>query len=140
MSNNNVIIWEKWLDPFGSDEEFCERNERYEDDLDYNEDSSLYQKLITQNKYPIIATPFGIIPITESTSSSKIFNFWTGHTNFSITRKVSNIIEHTEGVETLSVFTRYRFRISVGKAFKDSDVMTKINNNIYYYLENKDVF
>jgi len=138
--NNNIIIWEKWSDPFGSDENFSELNNGFEDDSEYNEDVNVYQKILSQNKYPIIATPFGIIPITESTSSSKIFNFWTGHTNFSITKKISDIIEYTDGVETLSIFTRYRFRISIGKAFKDSDVMTNINNNIYYYLENKNVF
>jgi hypothetical protein len=138
--NNNIIIWEKWSDPFGSDENFSELSNRFEDDSEYGEDSYVYQKIISQNKYPIIATPFGIIPITESTSSSKIFNFWTGHANFSITKKISDIIEYTDGVETLSIFTRYRFRISIGKAFKDSDVMTNINNNIYYYLENKNVF
>jgi hypothetical protein len=138
--NNNIIIWEKWSDPFGSDENFSELNNGFEDDSEYNEEGNVYQKIISQNKYPIIATPFGIIPITESTSSSKIFNFWTGHTNFSITKKISDIIEYTDGVETLSIFTRYRFRISIGKAFKDSDVMTNINNNIYYYLENKNVF
>jgi hypothetical protein len=138
--NNNIIIWEKWLDPFGSDEEIYQSNNKNEENSSYFEESDLYQKIITQDKYPIIATPFGIIPITENTSSSKIFNFWTGHTNFSITNKISDIIEYTEGVETLSIFTRYRFRISIGKAFKDSDVMTNINNNIYYYLENKNVF
>ena len=138
--NNNIIIWEKWSDPFGSDENFSELNNGFEDDSECNEDVNVYQKILSQNKYPIIATPFGIIPITESTSSSKIFNFWTGHTNFSITKKISDIIEYTDGVETLSIFTRYRFRISIGKAFKDSDVMTNINNNVYYYLENKNVF
>jgi hypothetical protein len=82
-----------------------------------------------------MATPMGIIPVTENTASGKIFNFWTGHTNFNITKKITSLIEETEGVETLDIFTRYRFRIAVGKAFDDSSVMRKINDNIYSYLE-----
>jgi hypothetical protein len=67
-------------------------------------------------------------------ASSEIFNFWTGHSNFPITKKISDIIENTDGVETLNIFTKYRFRIAIGKSFKDSIVMTNINNNVYEYL------
>jgi hypothetical protein len=77
----------------------------------------------------------GIIPINENTASGKIFNFWLGHTNFDITKKIFDIIEKTEGVETLDIFTRYRFRISVGKAFTDSVVMKDIQESAYEQLE-----
>ena len=73
----------------------------------------------------------GIIPITENTASNKIFNFWLGHTNFDITKDIALLIEETTGVETLDIFTRYRFRISVGKAFDDSSVMRNINKKVY---------
>jgi hypothetical protein len=46
----------------------------------------------------------------------------------------ADIIETTSGVETLDIFTRYRFRIGVGKAFSDSEVMRDINNKIYKEL------
>jgi hypothetical protein len=59
-----------------------------------------------------------------------------GHTNFDITRRVAETIEITEGVETLDIYTRYRFRISVGKAFEDSMVMRTINKNVYKELTN----
>ena len=78
----------------------------------------------------------GIIPLNDNTASNKIFNFWTGHTNFNITGHVLKIIEETEGVETLDIFTRYRFRIAVGKAFEDSEVMRLINQQVYKELLN----
>jgi hypothetical protein len=135
MKNKPVIIWEKWVDPFGFDDQ-------QEDDLDseytdsYDDEEELLQESLKPKKIKcqIINTPFGLVPINENTASTKIFNFWSGHTNFSITVAIANIIENTDGVETLNVFTRYRFRIGIGKAFKDSFVMRAINNNVYNYL------
>jgi hypothetical protein len=139
----NLIIWQKWMDPFGSDDEeildqlepefYDEENNAIktegkaeEDDEDRNSKKA--------SSIRVMATPMGIIPITENTSSSKIFNFWMGHTNFSITHRVAEIIEETEGVETLDVFTRYRFRIAIGKVFTDSSVMKNINDSVYEHL------
>ena len=79
----------------------------------------------------ITGTTMGIIPYNEYTASSKIFNFWTGHTNFNIIDSVAYSIETTEGVETLDIFTRYRFRIGIGKAFEDREVMRSIEKKMY---------
>ena len=81
----------------------------------------------------------GIIPYAEQTASCKIFNFWIGHTNFNITEPIQNIIEHCVGTESLDIFTRYRFRIAIGKLFTERDVMADINNRILAYLESKEV-
>lgn len=131
----NTIIWEKWKDPLGFDDQ-------ENDDLDSVQESDyddIYEdKPVIKNKKikcQLIHTPFGVIPINENTASSEIFNFWTGHTNFAITKNIADIIEATDGVETLNVFTKYRFRISVGKAFNDSNVMRTINENVYIYLD-----
>jgi hypothetical protein len=75
------------------------------------------------------------VPYDEYNSASKIFNFWIGHTNFNISKPVSQIIENIEGVETLDIFTRYRFRIGIAKLFKPSEVMSSITNSIYGYLD-----
>jgi hypothetical protein len=139
MSNSKYkIIWEKWKDPFGSDSEddiasiadSLARGEEYDEDEVKEVLSSL-----REIRSKIILTPLGAIPYNENTAAGKIFNFWTGHTNFSITNSISDIIEESDGVETLDVFTRYRFRISIGKAFQDSSVMRSINNQVYSYLE-----
>jgi hypothetical protein len=145
MTNKeNVIIWEKWRDPFGElDEDISPSDglgEFLGDDTD-NDDEESGQLVnnpfqIAAKQVKVISTPMGIVPINENTASGKIFNFWTGHTNFDITKGVFNILEVVDGVETLDVFTRYRFRIGIGKAFTDSYVMNNIQNSIYEYLEN----
>lgn len=130
------IIWEKWIDPF----DFEEFDSEPEDVFGENDfDESVYKNKIKNIKCQLITTPFGIIPINENTASGKIFNFWTGHTNFAITKKIADIIENTSGIETLNIFTKYRFRIAIGKAFKDSEIMRKINRNVYTYLRDNDV-
>lgn len=141
MNNKkNLIIWQKWQDPFGENDELEDQIDNFFDDngnsAEYDEDASVesHQKILSK-QIKVIATPMGIIPMNENTSSGKIFNFWTGHTNFNITKGVCNIIEMTDGVETLDVFTRYRFRISVGKAFSDSTVMNNIQASVYEYIE-----
>lgn len=121
----NKIIWEKWHDPFSDiDEEYDWENteSEYVDDHEH------------KNMLAIIS-PIGIIPYNEYTASDKIFNFWIGHTNFDISKKVVDTIEKCNGVEILDIFTRYRFRIAVGKNFKDSEVIYNINTSISNMLE-----
>lgn len=130
-TNDNHIIWEKWKDPLGFDDNDI-IEEKYESD--YTEEVQQIKKI----KCQIISTPLGLIPFNEITSSSEIFNFWTGHTNFALTKKITEIIEDTPGIETLNVFTKYRFRVGIGKAFSDSLVMREINSNIYHYLKMED--
>lgn len=134
--NDLHIIWQKWVDPFGADDEESKWID-YEDDTP--EDVKDYLSELTANNHTIkvIASPLGIIPYNENTASSKIFNFWVGHTNFSITSDIVKILEATDGVETLDVFTRYRFRIAIGKCFKDSDVMREIDQATKKYYENR---
>ena len=137
-SSENIVIWEKWRDPFGYDEEYhmlenkVIDNESEEDE----EDTNVYQDQLDDHpkNIRVMATPMGIIPVTEYTASGKIFNFWTGHTNFDITEKIAGLIEKIDGVEALDIFTRYRFRIGIGKAFNDSAVMRNITNRVYKYL------
>lgn len=143
MESQNLIIWQKWVDPFGLDdieelEDFLEEEDKFlsYEDKEEEEDKTIESPLKskTTKQIRVIATPMGIIPFNENTASGKIFNFWIGHTTFDITKNIADIIETTSGVETLDIFTRYRFRIAVGKAFSDSEVMRDINNKIYKEL------
>jgi len=142
MESQNLIIWQKWVDPFGLDdieelEDFLEEEDKflpYEDKEEEDKTIESPLKSKTTKQIRVIATPMGIIPFNENTASGKIFNFWIGHTTFDITKNIADIIETTSGVETLDIFTRYRFRIGVGKAFSDSEVMRDINNKIYKEL------
>lgn len=144
MSETPLIVWEKWVDPFGKEMDDAkwtdyenEIDDIYDVDIeDENQDEDDIPLLMTDKKeIRVIATPMGLMPYNELTAPGKIFNFWVGHTNFNITKKIATIIEECEGVEILDIFTRYRFRIGVGKCFSDSDTMKKINDTIYKNLD-----
>jgi hypothetical protein len=138
--DTNLIIWQKWFDPFGEDDtehkpsiDLDHNEDQYEDEDDDNNHS---EPSYAYSKKPLkaIATPMGLIPYTENTASSKIFNFWVGHSNFDLTSEIVDVIENTEGTETLDVFSRYRFRIAIGKAFDDAKVMKSINDRVYHHI------
>lgn len=133
MYDSNIIVWEKWVDPLDfddTDDQVGAEPEFIDEDADRSSAPKFEIK-----KIRAIATPMGIIPIGNQVSDSNLFNFWVGHSNFNITAKVAEIIEQSEGVESLDIFTRYRFRISVGKAFDDSSVMRNINTKVYAELD-----
>ena len=140
----NLIVWQKWYDPLGQDDlEDMQRENGLVDELEpeFYEENILdeQQESEEENNFyssptKVIMTPMGIIPYTNNTASSKIFNFWTGHTNFDITPYIGGIIEQTEGIETLDIFTRYRFRIAIGKLFDAKSVMLDVNDRVYDFL------
>ena len=145
-SQKPLIVWQKWVDPFGADvddihwtdyENESPPIESYNgsDDQDENQLPKHSKKTIK-----VIASPMGLIPYSEHTASGKIFNFWTGHTNFNLTKNLIDTLEQVDGVETLDVFTRYRFRIGIGKCFDDSLVMDDINKTLYKALESKNEY
>lgn len=140
-TNNHTIIWQKWKDPFGEKDNDIDVEEEYsnffdsEDEENYEEKKSHFDELLNNKQIKVIATPMGIVPINENTASGKIFNFWVGHTNFNVSKHIFRILENTAGVETLDVFTRYRFRIGIGKVFNDSAVMKDIQESVYSHLE-----
>jgi hypothetical protein len=143
---DNEILWEKWRDPFlGYDENDVDPDHRSDQaiinainqfpDHEYDEEQSPSPIQQSSSNVRVIATPMGIIPYNEFTASGKIFNFWTGHTNFKITEDVFEIMEDTLGVEVLDIFTPYRFRIAVGKAFDETSVKQNLRDKITEYLK-----
>lgn len=141
IENKPMVVWEKWIDPFGRDTDEAkwtdynnnidDLNEILPESNDLDEDS---HKHLVNNPIKVIASPLGLIPYNEHTASSKIFNFWLGHTNFNISNEIKDLIERSHGVEILDIFTRYRFRIAIGKCFVDSEVMNEINQKMYDFL------
>jgi hypothetical protein len=136
---SNKIIWEKWTDPFGDN--FEETKWNHYDDENLDEEAEFLENDLLKNRLAkpvkVIASPLGLIPYNEYTASSKIFNFWIGHTNFNITKNISDTIERCEGVELLDIFTRYRFRIGIGKCFSDSDTMSNITEKINGIIDDR---
>ena len=147
--NQPLIVWQKWVDPFFGSEytythetlddmleepEFSNDLEET-DQIDYEEETDMIDNKTNKEHIKAIITPMGIIPVEEYSASSKIFNFWVGHTNFNISKPIANIIENTDGIETLDIFTRYRFRVGIGKLFKAADVMSNVNHNVSSFIK-----
>jgi hypothetical protein len=120
----NEIIWEPWADPF----------QPHEDEIGYrDEEKTAYEEATEERQeHPykpiaVISSPtLGVVPVMPHAIPSKSFNFWIGHTNFSITEEVAYILEEAMGVETLDIISRYRFRIAIGKAFSSGEVKQNI--------------
>lgn len=142
MSKEIKIVWQKWFDPLGQDD-----LENLSDDTENTLEPEYYEEEIEQEipeeeethfyRTPtkVIMTPMGMIPYNENTASNKIFNFWMGHTNFDINAHICLLLEQQQGVETLDIFTRYRFRIGIGKLFDAKTVMYEINQKVYDFVE-----
>jgi hypothetical protein len=124
---DKVVVWKKWIDPF-DDNEF-ESDEEFED---VEEDNTELDDKPTPNNNsgPVLVGPMGVIPLNEHNMPSKVFNFWMGHTNFDLGIEQKNILDRVPGVETLEIFTRYRFRISIGVAFEQEEVLRAIENSL----------
>lgn len=127
----NRIIWVRWVDPLAhlvhlhkEEEDFDEVLARAARDTFLDDDESRYDDTRPPNGPigPAVIGPLGIIPLREDNLPGKLFNFWMGHTNFDLSEPVVDAIQAVPGVETLDVFTRYRFRLGIGKAFKQDEV------------------
>lgn len=127
------IIWEQWLDPFQPNENETE----FADKTPYEELEEADNRPGNYKPVSIISSPIlGVVPIMPHAVPSKTFNFWVGHTNFDIQNTELDIIEKTPGVETLDIVSRYRFRISIGKAFNTLEVKNDIKTRLQNPEEN----
>ena len=79
MSKDNIIIWQKWLDPFGEDDDIDQdiseepEEDAWSDDVQYTgeydtdtEDKKNDQLPSKIKMTKVIATPMGLIPVNEN--------------------------------------------------------------------------
>jgi len=132
------VYWEKWVDAYSREmetdainivEEFSEEDHGVSFEEELGEEFKKFKNIQT------IFTPFGILPLTEHSLASTYFKFWVGHTNFKITPAFYRIISNVDGVESIDVFTPYRFRIGIATLFKDRTVMTQIRQKTIDYIK-----
>ncbi len=100
------INWEIWEEPLYSTEE--------------NEDEP--------RKFVTLITDFGVISTKLHAPLKSNLKWWVGNTNFDIGQEEFNLIDNVEGVEILSIFGPYKFRICIGHAFIDDFVKRDIEN------------
>jgi hypothetical protein len=131
---DNEVFWEHWEDAYKVEMDSPVSLSMKEDEWDDEDDLMEFEGY----KAPIktIMTPFGVLPLTEQSLASSHFKFWVGHTNFKVKKKHLLTISNCEGVESIDVLTPYRFRIAVGKLFKDNQVMSKVRRELLKETKN----
>ena len=131
IPSGHNVYWEKWVDAYADDPEMItpkdnEEGQFNENEMFLDEEEQLMREFQSLNNIKTIFTPFGIMPLTEHSLVSNHFKLWVGHSNFKLTNKFYNIIGNVNGVESLDILTPYRFRMSIGKLFRDRDVMSEV--------------
>jgi hypothetical protein len=143
LPDGKDVYWEKWVDVYEEEiKDFKDLEKELSAELgegvfSNESDEEGFPGLDAMEAFPAvrtILTPFGVLPITEETLASKYFKFWVGHTNFKLLNRYIETVGLIEGVETIDVLTPYRFRISIGKLFKDRDVMVEIRKRLLELL------
>ena len=131
------VYWEKWIDAYSPEETevVLLDEESLEEDHGISFEEELGVEFKKFKNIQTIFTPFGVLPLTEQSLASSYFKFWVGHTNFKITPKFHHIMSNVEGVESIDVFTPYRFRIGIAKLFKDRTVMSQVRKNMVDYIQ-----
>ena len=79
MYDSNTIVWEKWIDPFSMEEDLGdslnddEDPEFLDDEYSPDQEKSKAKDVAPSSfrHFKAVATPMGIIPINESTTSGK---------------------------------------------------------------------
>lgn len=139
--SENTIHWVKWVDPVAhliynkkldSNEDLDELVARSARDEFRDDAEPAYRAHADKGSLtgPCLVGPMGVVPVHEEILPGRMFNFWMGHTNFDLSPSVVDTISEVPGVETLDVFTRYRFRMGIGKAFSASDVKQAVDRAV----------
>jgi len=130
MSNKPApIIWEKYIDPFDDNPDDIEIPEGFgEDDVNFDDG---YE----QNNLPFKVMGYEHPNITNQVYISKQFNFWIGHTKLKISSILSDRFDNVPGVESLEIYSPYRFRISVAKQYDSAEVMSEMSNIVHAFSE-----
>jgi len=126
--NSRIIVWEE--NDFNPDKyirELIKEKETFEE-----EDRDLLGKTFFNG-------PFGIESAIDPFGFTKNFKFIIAHCSFNISDSLYKRIVTTKGVDFFKLLSRYRFIISVGKAFDPKNVMTEIEDRVYANQEHSDV-
>ncbi len=126
----NSIIWSKWHNVLGQGDKVPQYIPEDEvtkfDNFDPEDTSTDDETRYESESNPVVLTPVGMIPLSPFNDPTKVFNFWMGETNFTLTESRVLVLNRITGVEILDIFSRYKFRIAVGNNFNFQDVRQEI--------------
>jgi len=146
----------KWKDPYGENVDEVEwpgwdaklegpqqaykdsYSQEEEDKEEVDVDEGVENNVKPSRPVMYFQTPMGPIPFTEYTQPSKVFNFWVGHSNFNLTEGLVQALEQVDGVEIMTLFTRYRCRIGIGEMFPDREVLREVIKEAIKYTKERD--
>jgi len=141
MSKPKQIAWESWN---AKAQEIIDISNNFtmpevnSEEMTYNGveiPPELFSPELFLQPQKIINTPIGIYSQDSTLKPSDRWDCWVGYTNFVVTKRISNLIEDTEGVEALRVLSRYSFFLGVGKLFDIKEVRRKIERQLCVYTE-----
>ena len=136
MTNiSKKIVWEKWKDPYNEEDNWFPEEKESENEL-YLFDTEGMEDMEEEGipkALKLLLSNVGAPQVDPNAHIYRMFNFWTGHTSFSITAPIATRIEKIEGIEVLDILTRYRFRVGIAKLFRDREVMSAIQEVICEY-------
>ena len=141
MSKPKQIAWESWN---AKAQEIIELTNNFTapevdtEEMTYNGSEippELFSPELFLQPQKIINTPIGMYSQDSTLKPSDRWDCWIGYTNFDITKRISNLIEQTEGVEALRVLSRYSFFMGIGKLFDIKEARKKIEKQLCVYTE-----
>lgn len=142
------IKWLRWRDPIlgfiKMHSKLTEEEKSFEEEVaadSFSDDDDREQSVLPDGKLqgPVYQGPQGLVPLYEGTMPSRYWNFWIGHTNFPINKPESIALEKTPGVESLDIFTPYRFRVGIGMMFKQDEVKKGVEKALRINLESEGI-
>ena len=118
--SKKTIAWEKW------DESIIE--EEMMEEVFEEEDADLVENALQlMNRIPkLVTTPAGVFQLHDKMNVLAQFDCWMGYTNFDLTKQSEKILDAVEGIEMLTIISRYRFFIGIGKLFNFKNVRKTI--------------
>lgn len=93
-----------------------------------DDDQDIYDEI--ENMPVVMETPMGTFLRDDSHNPIRKIEHRICHTNFTITNKEATIVNFIEGVETLSIISRYQMLIGFGRMFKGEDVRKEIADTL----------
>jgi hypothetical protein len=139
VAKTKIIHWEHYKDPFGLDIPRADLLEN-ENGIVVSDEEMVIMSKMARRAIPLINTHLGIIPYCEATSYSKRFDAYLGHANFSLDKNTIKLLDKIEGIEVVDVFSRYRLRMCVGKAFEVEEVKQAIHEALNNPVNEPSIF
>lgn len=128
------FAWHEWKNPL--DVKLPRRKrETWQGNSDHDHDEDDEDGELALGGFKIVETSLGIMPYDSTNSICNQMKIVVMETNFKVTKRLFNLIDDTDGVETLHPITQYRQRIAFGRLFDADDVKERIEHQITKILE-----